>query len=226
MFRTFLLKLLDLNNKKSIVAKFRKKRDIQFKQVADFLEKKVTILDVGGTEQYWKNLGYCGDLRYEITLLNLYETESSCSNMQCVKGDGRNLTQFQDKEFDIVFSNSVLEHVGGFEDQNRMAIEMRRVGKSYFLQTPHRFIPLEPHFVFPFFQILPEKIKLFLVQHLNLGYFNRIKNPHEAECLIRSIRLLNKRELKMLFPEAMIREEKIFGIPYSFLVFSGFHTQN
>ena len=59
---------------------------------------------------------------------------------------------FKDKSFDAVFSNSVIEHVGTFEDQKMMANEVIRVTNFYFIQTPNLYFPIEPHFLVPFFQ--------------------------------------------------------------------------
>lgn len=86
-------------------------------------------------------------------------------------GDARDLTAFGDKEFDIVFSHSVIEHVGGFEDQRRMANEIKRVGKRYFLQTQNRFFTMETHFLVPMFQFFPVWLKVLLISHFDLGWF-------------------------------------------------------
>ncbi|WP_255695553.1 methyltransferase domain-containing protein [Rhodohalobacter sp. 614A] len=55
---------------------------------------------------------------------------------QYVQGDALDMHMFEDKSFDVVFSNSVIEHVGSFENQRRFADEVRRVGKAYWVQTP------------------------------------------------------------------------------------------
>ena len=59
-----------------------------------------------------------------------------------VEGDGRNLSNFGDKTFDIAHSNSVLEHVGNWEDMHRFAGEIARVGRKYFVQTPSFWFPV------------------------------------------------------------------------------------
>jgi 2-polyprenyl-3-methyl-5-hydroxy-6-metoxy-1,4-benzoquinol methylase len=79
------------------------------------------------------------------------------------------MRQFRDHQFDVVYSNSVIEHVGDLDDMRRMAQEIQRVGKRYFLQTPNRYFPIEPHFVFPFFQFLPRPVQISLVQKFRLG---------------------------------------------------------
>jgi hypothetical protein len=53
------------------------------------------------------------------------------------------------------FSNSVIEYVGDFPDQQRMADEVRRVGDRYRVQSMSKHFPIEPRFVFPFYQHLP-----------------------------------------------------------------------
>lgn len=70
-----------------------------------------------------------------------------------MKGDATNLSQYSDKSFDIVFSNSVIEHLYTKENQISMAKEVNRVGKNYFIQTPNYWFPIEPHWVFPSFSI-------------------------------------------------------------------------
>jgi len=62
-----------------------------------------------------------------------------------VVGDGRYLP-FRDGSFDIVFSNSVIEHISSPEDQQRFADEVRRTGRAYWVQTPDYRFPIEPRF--------------------------------------------------------------------------------
>jgi len=60
----------------------------------------------------------------------------------------------QDGEFDLVFSNSVIEHVGDFERMRQFVHEARRVAKSYWIQTPSKWFPIEPHCGMPFWWLL------------------------------------------------------------------------
>jgi len=119
----------------------------------------------------------------------------------------------------VIFSNSVIEHLGSYSDQSLMANEVRRLGERYFLQTPNRYFPIEPHFLFPFFQFFPYKLKIWLVTRFNLGWFGKIPDENKAREIISSIRLLNKKELKILFPESKIKEEKFLGLTKSFIVY-------
>jgi 2-polyprenyl-3-methyl-5-hydroxy-6-metoxy-1,4-benzoquinol methylase len=126
---------------------------------------------------------------------------------------------FREREFDIVFSNSVIEHVGKYEQQAQMAKEVLRVGRRYFLQTPNRFFPIEPHFVFPLFQFLPVFLRIWLVSHFDLGWHKKASDTQEAVALANSIRLLTRRELKELFPGGTVYREKFYGLTKSFIIY-------
>jgi ubiquinone/menaquinone biosynthesis C-methylase UbiE len=73
-----------------------------------------------------------------VTLVNLEPQSASLPTFTRIVGDGRHLPQFPDKSFDIVFSNSTIEHVGTTEDHGCMAAKVRRIGKRYYVQTPNR----------------------------------------------------------------------------------------
>jgi len=101
-----------------------------------------------------------------------------------------------------------------------MANEVARIGKQYYIQTPNRYFPIEPHFVFPFFQFLPISIRVWLVQNFKLGWFPKIPDYQKALLEVTSIRLLTKSEVQVLFPDAEIFEEKYFGLTKSFVAHS------
>ena len=94
-------------------------------------------MDVGGLESFWVNRNYHLKNDVQITLLNLEVVSSKYPNMISMIGDATNLLHFSDNSFDVVFSNSVIEHLYTKSNQEKMASEIRRVGKHYFLQTPN-----------------------------------------------------------------------------------------
>jgi SAM-dependent methyltransferase len=210
----------DNTNERSVATRLRRQR---FQILLDMLGDSagpIHILDIGGHQNYWEMMLANLSLKAEphITLLNIGTPAVSRPNFTAVAGDGRAMPQFADQQFDIVFSNSTIEHVGDFADQQRMANEVRRVGRRFCIQTPNRYFPIEPHFVFPLFQFLPIPWRVWLVRHFNLGWYSRIPDYQRALAEVTSIRLLSKAELVQLFPAATIFEEKFFGLVKSFVV--------
>ena len=74
----------------------------------------IRILDLGGLEQYWANMGMANHPNIHITLLNLTEVRTTYSNITSISGDATNLNEFETRSFDLVFSNSVIEHLYNF----------------------------------------------------------------------------------------------------------------
>ncbi len=110
------------------------------------------VLDVGGTPETWETL----TTRPKVTLLNTPRTRDELAGAAWwVAGDGRRLP-FRDGAFDVVFSNSVIEHVGDAESQRRFAREVARVGRGYWVQTPNRWFPVEQHLLTPLVHWLPK----------------------------------------------------------------------
>ncbi|MGQ0678386.1 MAG: class I SAM-dependent methyltransferase [Actinomycetota bacterium] len=156
--------------------------------------------------------------------MNLFADSVILPNFSCQIGDARTMPQFENGQFDLVFSNSVIEHVGDLSDQKRMGQEIRRVGKRYFVQTPNRRFPIEPHFMFPLFQFFPEPLKVFLICHLPITHAKTRWTREQALEVARDIRLLTHRELRMIFPHATIRRERVLGLSKSFMVYEGWPT--
>lgn len=215
-----LKKIADNQNERSLAVQFRRKRFALFRSLLSQLTKPIHILDVGGTESYWRTMGVDVGDQIFITLLNLTQGKMALPYVKGMVGDARSI-QAEDSSFDVVFSNSVIEHVGSYQDQLKMATEVQRVGKRYFVQTPNKYFPLEPHFLFPFFQFLPAGVRIKLLQNFSLGWFPRTPDVQKAAEIIESIRLLDKREFVLLFPKAAIYEEKILGMTKSFVAYGG-----
>ena len=178
----------------------------------------IKILDVGGRIDFWENMNFLTRTDIKITLLNLKKETSSYDNVEFISGDGRNMKDFCNKQFDIAFSNSVIEHVGSYKDQLNMAQEMERVGKTIFLQTPNYWFPFEPHFLAVGYHYCPVRVRAYLLRHFNLGWYSKISDYEKSIKIAKSIRLLRKSELKQMFPASDIFEEKFFGLTKSFIV--------
>jgi methyltransferase family protein len=212
--------MADVRRPDSLANSFRRKRFELALALLATVPRPRRILDVGGTDYFWNQMG-SPDEGDELVLLNLEAASTSRPNRTGVAGDARDLSQYNDLEFDVVISNSVLEHVGSLEDQRRMAREVRRVGQRYFVQTPHRYFPIEPHFLFPFFQFLPLRLKVALLVHFGVGQFTTPPDRETATQEVTQIRLVSGRELRQLFPDATIYKEKFLGMTKSFVAYGG-----
>lgn len=216
MNNTIFGKIYDNRNSDSLSSRLRKKRFALFTSLILFLPTPVKILDIGGKPKFWENIEF-NQKELDITLVNIETIEHS--HFKCVVGNARNLNCFIDNQFDVVFSNSVIEHVGDYNDQLKMANEVKRLGKFYFLQTPSLYFPIEPHFVFPFFQFLPISFRTYLLMHFDLGWRRKTPDKKKARKSVTSINLLSKKKLKNLFPEGNLYEEKFLGMTKSFVVY-------
>jgi len=215
-------RLADNTDARSIATRLRRQRfQILVDLLAD-LPPPVTILDLGGRQQYWELMAAGSSLldRLQVTLLNTEPVAVSLPSFVAVAGDARAMPQFADRQFDIAFSNSTIEHVGTLADQGRMAGEVIRLGRRYCVQTPNRGFPIEPHTLFPLFQFLPVTARLWLVRHFALGWLARMPDRGTAWREVSAIRLLTRSELARLFPGAAIHEERICGLVKSFVAYT------
>ena len=217
---TLLQSIANSGNSRAFAHKVRRKRQKIFESYFQemLVNKPIKILDVGGTFDFWKQMGYDKNTNVQILLLNLMAEQVDSENIRSIVGDACDLSQFCDKQFDIVFSNSVIEHVGNHQRQIVMAKEILRVGKNYFVQTPNYWFPFEPHFLIFGFQYLPVSMKAFLVQKFNFGWLGRQNDKKKALELADSVHLLSKRRLKKLFPDSIIVNEYFLGLTKSMIL--------
>ena len=204
-------------------AKHRQARMRLFQELLATAKRPLRILDAGGLEAYWTQLGFMASEDLHITLLNLESERVHSPRFTSVPGDVRDMRLFGDAEFDVVYSNSLIEHVGNFSEQLAMAREVQRVGKAYFVQTPNRGFFLEPHFFIPFVHWLPRSIYPWVVERfaLQVGAAGLRRRRPSPELLAEAaeIRLLSRRELRTCFPGAVIWTERWCGMAKSFVVY-------
>ena len=221
--RKILRNLANSSKSDSLGNKFRRERIKVFKNyLKDIGLPEINILDVGGTPVFWKNMMLeHKEYNLKITLLNLDKLNQEDNAFTYVQGDAREMSMFNDKQFDLVFSNSVIEHVAGedgvtFLDQKNMANEIIRIGKRFYVQTPNYWFPMEPHFLCPFFQYFPIWVKGFLLRSFNLGWYSKTTDKEESLRIAKSIRLLTLKEMNTLFPNSHTYKEKFYGFVKSF----------
>ena len=179
------------------------------------------VLDLGGGPSIWESV----PVPLDITILNLpggipsFELDSSegkrsIHTFHYVEGDACNVHQFSDRSFDLAFSNSVIEHVGAKEKQEAFAREVVRLGKSYWVQTPSAWFPIEAHTGMPFYWFYPEQLRAWLLRR------SQKKLPSWWTEYIAETRVLSRRRMAELFPDARVHVEFLFGLPKSYVAYS------
>lgn len=179
-------------------------------------DARTRILDVGGHVYDWEGVV---PIESQVTLLNVTYPEPAAPpppRFTCVVGDGRRLP-FGDRSFDVVYSNSVIEHVGSRADQEQFAAEIRRVGRGVFLQTPNRWFFIEPHFIAPFVHYLPARAAGTLLRMFSLRAWLRRGDNVQLAQLDKELRLLTATDVRTLFPDCQLHRERWFGLTKSFV---------
>lgn len=196
-----------------LLQRFRARR---MRELVDLLglTRETTVLDVGGDPEIWG----LSPVRPAITFLNVYSSSPVPlpAGDSYVQGDARALP-FGDRAFDLVYSNSVIEHLGNWPDQRAMASEVRRVGRGYYVQTPNRSFPLEPHFFGLGIQWMPRAVQRRVVPWGTLWGWVTRPTPRQVESQLDEIRLLGRHEVELLFPDAQVRRERFAGLDKSFI---------
>ena len=186
--------------------------------LANQLGRSIDILDVGGRADYWDNVNPVGVRR--IILLNLTEQEMYRGNPDMLfeprVGNACDLSDYPDNSIDFVHSNSVIEHVGSWQNMRMMAAEMRRVGCHGWVQTPAWSFPIEPHWKIPFLHWLARPAQASL---LKLRPRFRHTSLDKRREIVESVSLLSRRELVDLFPNTSVWTERFALLPKSYTLF-------
>lgn len=157
-----------------------------------------SVLDVGADELGFGDGDGCTTMNFfeehypwpeRVTALGLHGGEgfrARYPHIHYVQGDACALP-FADGSFDIVFSNAVIEHLGGRARQRQFVSEALRVGRRVFITTPNRRFPVEVHTRLPVVHWLPDAVS------------HRIYRA-AGKAFATDVDLLTKRSLASLFP--------------------------
>ena len=205
----------DVGSENSLSNRFREQRFEYFASLIKDMPRPIKIIDIGGTVDYWRKRSWDKIEGIYITVINLNMKEPGQGNISVEKGDALNLHKIGDKSFDIAYSNSVIEHVYSFENQKQMAIEVRRIARSYWVQTPNFWFPIEPHFHIPGWQWMPRSLRIALLMKFRCGWRGPVPDRKDAESFVDEVQLLTAKEMRALFPGAVLWKEKVFGLTKS-----------
>jgi hypothetical protein len=206
-----------------VAAGLRNRRFSFFSGLLRSLRRPVRLLDCGGTLEFWETTGKTAllELDVEVTILNLFELKEPAPRIKWHVGDVRDLSRFRNGEFDVVFSNAVINLMPTGDDQRRMSEEMMRVGKRIFVQSPNRYFPLDWRTLVPFFHLLNPRIQAWCFSHFGVGRYRRVRDPAKAYVLATRVRDLSAREMRELFPECSIFRERFCGLTKSLTAYRG-----
>lgn len=204
-----------------------KDRSRIFKDYIAQLPRPLSIVDLGGAAGMWKRWGVTEADHLHLTLINNHHIDKSHQKEELygsfIKAEQEDVLRLGPEflePFDLVFSNSMMEHLESREAQARLASTIIRSGRPYFIQIPNKKSLIDPHFPHPFapfFACLPRTIRAALLTLHPLGSGNRSKNYRESLRRMGFYNPIGQKELKALFPEAEIESERLFGLPMSII---------
>lgn len=204
-------------DKQSLEFGFRSKRFLEVQKLIETViaEKgSCSIVDLGGTERYW-GIGeefikaQRGKLSIKLVNLDREPLTHEGGMFTSVAGDATDPELLKGEAFDLVHSNSVIEHVGNRADMQRYADNVRRMAPRYYVQTPNFWFPFEPHFRLIGFQYLPEAMRVWIIRNFSVGFFDKVPDYEEALGVIRHHQLVSVSEMRRFFPDAEVKFEKV-----------------
>lgn len=176
---------------------------------------RMTVLDLGGSLSTWER----APVRAEhVHVVNISPPPAEVPAWAEVdRGDACALpAHIANRRYDLVFSNSVIEHVGGHERRLRFAESVRARSDRHWVQTPYRYFPIEPHWLVPGLQFLPVALRHRIAHRWPLVYTPG--RPREAVLsTVLWTELIDKTQMRIYFPESELRSERVAGLTKSMI---------
>ncbi|WP_174301302.1 class I SAM-dependent methyltransferase [Caulobacter sp. S45] len=223
----FIHALQDHGNPNSLAMRFRRARSAKVRQLIETIHAErgaCRILDLGGEPGYWSlfDRGFLEAKGVSILLVNPTPQVVDDPMFETLTADACELPQIESGRFDLVHSNSVIEHVGDWRRCEAFAAEVRRLAPRYYIQTPYFYFPIEPHFSEPFFHWRSEQARARLLLRKGRGWFSRkAQDLGEAMRVVQHARLLDKTQFKFLFPDADHVDERVITLTKSLIAIRG-----
>ena len=203
--------LSEPGNPKSMSARARNRRWAEL--LTRFPElPHMRVLDLGGLPGFWRA---ATERPASVTTVNIESADADetwithCVDDACAPGTG-----LRRERFDLVVSNSLLEHVGGYERRRRLADVVHAAAGAHWVQTPYRYFPIEPHWLAPGWQFLPVPARAAVLRRWPLSH-GRPGTRQEALDAVLSTELVSVSELSLLFPSSEIWRERVVGLTKS-----------
>jgi hypothetical protein len=203
--------LSDSSNPRSLAARARHRRWAELlRRFPSLLEMRV--LDLGGMPAFWRVVP---QRPASVTTVNLRPSKADELWLDHVVGDACEFRVAGSRRYDLVVSNSVLEHVGGHEQRRRLAEVIHESAPAHWIQTPYRYFPIEPHWLAPGWQFLPPAGRATVLYHWPFCHGGRPRDRASALRIVLSTELVGRAEMRLLFPSSEIWCERVAGLTKS-----------
>jgi hypothetical protein len=198
----------------SVGARYRARRWAWLSESFPDIER-MSVIDLGGTTEAWLR----APVRpMAVHIVNLEQPPKGLPPwLRADLADACDLpATIRSGSYDLVFSNSVIEHVGGHVRRQRFADTVHALADRHWVQTPYRYFPVEPHWLFPGGQFLPVKARATVVRRWPLVHTPNIDRERAlTEAL--GVELLSVTQLKYYFPDSAIRHDRLAGLVKSLI---------
>jgi hypothetical protein len=176
---------------------------------------EMSVLDLGGTVSWWRRAPITprrlvvlsgsepGESRRDRGLFTVVGDPCGAAG---VLGAAR-----IDSSFDVVMSESLIEHVGGHARRLRFAEQVHALAPYHWVQTHYRYFPLDPDWRLPGTQFLPVAARAEVAAH----WPRQRARPADRAAACREVQwteLLGGTEMRAYFPGSRILHERLFGI--------------
>ncbi|MET0447768.1 MAG: hypothetical protein ABW004_05155 [Aeromicrobium sp.] len=182
----------------------------EFPQIED-----MTVVDLGGTVSSWRR----APVRPARVIVLSFEPEGA-DDVDWIDSRYADACDLPDDlattRADLVYSNAVIEHVGGAERRSRFADSVHRLADHHWVQTPYRYFPIEPHWLFPGFQFLPVATRVAISRRWSLVHTPN-RDRQAAVDNVLSVELIGLTEFRNLFPTSRVLTERAAGLVKSII---------
>jgi hypothetical protein len=175
----------------------------------------MSVIDLGGSVESWRR---APARPKHVHIVNLAEEPVDVPEWAEVDyGDACALPErIMSRRYDLAFSNSVIEHVGGHERRQRFADNVQSLADSYWVQTPYRYFPVEPHFIAPGLQFVPVALRWRVLRRWPLVHTPQT-NDHDALSNVLAVELLDRTQMRYYFPGSTLLSERVAGLTKSLI---------
>lgn len=212
------LRFLLVDGDSSLASRWRQRRANWLAETFPDLAE-MSVIDLGGRLETWTR----AEVRpRRVHVVNLEKPPAEVPEWAQVEyGDACALPpHIANRQYDLVYSNSVLEHLGGHERRLRFADAVHTLARAHWIQTPYRYFPIEPHWLAPGMQFLPVRTRVAVARHWPLAH-SPAKSHEAAMRAVLWTELLDRSQMRHYFPNSQIRVERLAGLPKSLIAVSG-----